>query len=67
MRSLVRFQLAPPAPASVGAEKGAFSMWKKALVLAAIAGIAVLAAKKYKDASDERELWHEATTAPDHR
>ncbi|SHN46815.1 DLW-39 family protein [Cryptosporangium aurantiacum] len=42
-------------------------MWKKALVLAAIAGIAVVAAKKFKEASDERELWHEATTAPDHR
>lgn len=47
--------------------KGAFSMWKKALVLAAVASIAVVAAKKFKDASDERELWHEATTAPDHR
>ncbi|WP_240746853.1 DLW-39 family protein [Cryptosporangium phraense] len=42
-------------------------MLKKALVLAVLAGIAVVAAKKFKEASDERELWHEATTAPDHR
>jgi hypothetical protein len=42
-------------------------MWKKALVLAAIAGLAVVVTKKLKSASDERELWHEATTAPDLR
>jgi hypothetical protein len=42
-------------------------MFKKVVLLVAIAGAAVLVAKKFKDASDERELWHEATTAPDLR
>jgi len=42
-------------------------MWKKLLLLAAVAGAAVVVAKKLKDASDERALWHEATTAPDLR
>lgn len=42
-------------------------MWKKILLLVAVAGAAAVVAKKMKDASDDRELWHEATTAPDLR
>jgi len=40
---------------------------KKVLLLLGLLGLAGLVAKKVKDASDERELWHEATTAPDLR
>jgi hypothetical protein len=36
------------------------------LLLGAL-GVAGLVAKKVKSANDERELWHEATTAPDLR
>ena len=42
-------------------------MWKKLLVLAGIGVAAVLVARKIKANSDERALWHEATTAPDLR
>ncbi len=42
-------------------------MLKKLLILVGLAGLAALLAKKVKDASDERALWHEATTAPDLR
>jgi hypothetical protein len=42
-------------------------MWKKLLILAGVVTAAALIAKKVKDASDERALWHEATTAPDLR
>jgi hypothetical protein len=42
-------------------------MLKKLLVLAGLVGAAVFVAKKVKQASDERALWHEATTAPDLR
>ena len=42
-------------------------MWKKLIFLVAVAGAAVVVAKKLKSASDERALWHEATTAPDLR
>jgi hypothetical protein len=42
-------------------------MWKKIVLLAAFAGLAAVVVKKVKDANDERELWHEATTAPDLR
>ncbi|MER7167931.1 DLW-39 family protein [Micromonospora sp. NPDC000207] len=42
-------------------------MVKKVLFLVGIVGVAALVAKKVKDASDERALWHEATTAPDLR
>ena len=42
-------------------------MWKKALVLAGVLGAAALIAKKVRESSDERALWHEATTAPDLR
>jgi hypothetical protein len=42
-------------------------MWKKLLVIAGLVGAAVYIAKKVKDASEERALWHEATTAPDLR
>ncbi|MCW2610757.1 MAG: hypothetical protein QOC93_3292 [Actinomycetota bacterium] len=40
---------------------------KKVLFLLGALGIAGLVAKKVKSANDERELWHEATTAPDLR
>ena len=40
---------------------------KKILFLLGALGVAGLVAKKVKNASDERELWHEATTAPDLR
>jgi len=40
---------------------------KKLLLLVVVAGVAAVVAKKIKDANDERELWHEATTAPDLR
>jgi len=42
-------------------------MLKKLLILAGLVGAAVFVAKKVKSASDERALWHEATTAPDLR
>ncbi len=42
-------------------------MWKKLFVVAGLLGAAAMIAKKVKDASDERALWHEATTAPDLR
>jgi hypothetical protein len=40
-------------------------MWKKVLIVAGVVGLAALVARKVKSASDERALWHEATTAPD--
>jgi hypothetical protein len=42
-------------------------MWKKLLLLVVVAGAGAIVFKKVKDANDERELWHEATTAPDLR
>lgn len=42
-------------------------MWKKLLIVAGVVGVAALIAKRIKSASDERALWHEATTAPDLR
>jgi hypothetical protein len=42
-------------------------MLKKLLILAGIVGAAALIARKVKTSSDERALWHEATTAPDLR
>jgi hypothetical protein len=42
-------------------------MWKKLLIIAGVIGLAALVAKRVKSASDERALWHEATTAPDLR
>jgi hypothetical protein len=42
-------------------------MWKKLLIVAGVIGLAALVAKRVKSASDERALWHEATTAPDLR
>ncbi len=42
-------------------------MLKKLLILAGIVGVAAFAAKKVREANDERALWHEATTAPDLR
>jgi hypothetical protein len=40
---------------------------KKLLILVGLVAAAVVVAKKVKTASDERSLWHEATTAPDLR
>ncbi|MFI5841029.1 DLW-39 family protein [Catenuloplanes sp. NPDC051500] len=42
-------------------------MFKKLLIVAGVVGAAVLVARKIKQSSDERALWHEATTAPDLR
>ena len=42
-------------------------MFKKLLILVGVVGAALVVMKKFKDASDERALWHEATTAPDLR
>ena len=42
-------------------------MFKKLLIVAGVVGVAALVAKKIKTSSDERTLWHEATTAPDLR
>ena len=50
-----------------GQVRGRNLMLKKLLIIAGVAGAAVLFAKKVKASSDERALWHEATTAPDLR
>ncbi len=42
-------------------------MLKKLLLVAGIVGAAALVVKRVKTSSDERALWHEATTAPDLR
>jgi hypothetical protein len=42
-------------------------MWKKLFVLLGLVGAVAYAARRLKDANDERALWHEATTAPDLR
>ena len=42
-------------------------MWKKLLLLVVIGSAAAMVAKKVKDANEERDLWHEATTSPDLR
>ena len=42
-------------------------MLKKLLILIGLVGAAVIVVRKVKSASDERALWHEATTAPDLR
>jgi hypothetical protein len=42
-------------------------MFKKLLIVAGLVGAAALVVKKVKASSDERALWHEATTAPDLR
>ncbi|WP_232805635.1 DLW-39 family protein [Glycomyces xiaoerkulensis] len=38
-------------------------MWKKLLIVAGAATVAVVVAKKVKAINDERTLWHEATTS----
>jgi hypothetical protein len=43
------------------------SVLKKLVVVAGLVGIAALVVKRVKASSDERALWHEATTAPDLR
>jgi hypothetical protein len=42
-------------------------MLKKLLIVAGLLGIAAVVARKVKAVSEERALWHEATTAPDLR
>jgi hypothetical protein len=42
-------------------------MLKKLIILAGLVGAAVYVAKKVRNATEERALWHEATTAPDLR
>ena len=42
-------------------------MLKKLLIVAGVVGAAALIVKRVKASSDERALWHEATTAPDLR
>ena len=42
-------------------------MWKKLLIVVGVVGAAAMIARKVKASSDERALWHEATTAPDLR
>jgi hypothetical protein len=42
-------------------------MLKKLVILAGLVGAAVFVVRKVRNASDERALWHEATTAPDLR
>ena len=42
-------------------------MLKKLLILVGVVGTAALVVRKVKASSDERALWHEATTAPDLR
>ncbi len=37
-------------------------MWKKLLIVVGIVGVAAVVAKKVKASSEERALWHEATT-----
>ena len=40
---------------------------KKLLIVAGVVTVAALVVRKVKASSDERALWHEATTAPDLR
>ncbi|SDT73647.1 hypothetical protein SAMN04489716_6736 [Actinoplanes derwentensis] len=47
--------------------EGCGSVLKKLLIIAGVVGVAALVVKKVKASSDERALWHEATTAPDLR
>jgi len=42
-------------------------MLKKLLIVVGVLGVTALVVKRVKASSDERALWHEATTAPDLR
>ncbi|GAB1688373.1 DLW-39 family protein [Krasilnikovia sp. M28-CT-15] len=42
-------------------------MLKKLLIIVGVVGAAALIVKRVKASSDERALWHEATTATDLR
>ena len=42
-------------------------MLKKLLIVAGVIGASAMIVKRVKANSDERALWHEATTAPDLR
>lgn len=42
-------------------------MLKKLLIVAGVIGATAMVVKRVKSSSDERALWHEATTAPDLR
>jgi hypothetical protein len=42
-------------------------MLKKLVIVVGVVGAAALIVRRVKASSDERALWHEATTAPDLR
>ena len=42
-------------------------MLKKILLVVGVVGVAALVYKRVKETNEERVLWREATTAPDHR
>jgi hypothetical protein len=42
-------------------------MVKKLLIILSVVGVVAIIARKVRSASEERALWHEATTAPDLR
>jgi hypothetical protein len=42
-------------------------MLKKLLIIVGVLGAAAIVFRKVRSASEERALWHEATTAPDLR
>jgi hypothetical protein len=48
-------------------ELGGTNVLKKLLIVAGIVTVAAVVVRKVKASSDERALWHEATTAPDLR
>ena len=48
-------------------ELGGPDVLKKLLIVAGIVTVAAVVVRKVKASSDERALWHEATTAPDLR
>ena len=51
----------------LGRTLGDTNVLKKILILAGIVTVAAVVVRKVKASSDERALWHEATTAPDLR
>ena len=48
-------------------ELGGTNVLKKLLIVAGIVTVAAVVVRKVKASSDERALWHEATTSPDLR
>jgi len=61
---MVRFHLAPP---FLSVDRKETAVLKKLLIVAGVVGATALIVKRVKASSDERALWHEATTAPDLR